>query len=234
MTKKELLETLKRSGENVNPRMTAEELRAIYDKLHVHEIPKPRTAPAPPAPAEPPAPDTPPENPEPRPEPEPEPEPETKPEPEPEAEPVIPGETSPPDSFEELKAKIAGAETPKEKKKVSKPIVESTRKKKRKGESSPDSFRIEGYVLMLLTDTVFPFALAGANNLLDKRIKIQAHELQLSETDFSKLEPLADQAADYMSINLNPIAGFLLIATFMYGNNLINVRMAMDNKTNLK
>ena len=81
---------------------------------------------------------------------------------------------------------------------------------------------------MLVADTVFPFAFAGINNLLDKRHKIQAHKLALNDKDFAKLEPLADQAADYMAINLNPIAGFLLISTFMYGNNLLTLRMQIE------
>jgi hypothetical protein len=31
-----------------------------------------------------------------------------------------------------------------------------------------------------------------------------------------------------MSVNLNPIAGFFIVAAFMYGNNLISIRMQMD------
>ena len=77
----------------------------------------------------------------------------------------------------------------------------------------------------MIVDTVFPFALSGINNLLDKRIKIQPQQLSLNDKDFEKLEPLADQAADYMNINLNPIAGFMPMAVFIYGNNLLNVRM---------
>ena len=126
-----------------------------------------------------------------------------------------------------MEDRIKTAETPKSKKKIQKPLIEKTRKKKRKGESSPDSFRIEGYILLLITDTVFPFALSGINNLLDKRIKIQPQQLSLNDKDFEKLEPLADQAADYMNINLNPIAGFMLMAVFIYGNNLLNVRMQL-------
>lgn len=167
--------------------------------------------------------------PEPEPEPEPVPEPEEEPVPEPQTEEQTEG-TTPPSDFEELMGKIETAEPPKEKKKIlpDEPIIKRSRTKKKKGQSDPDSFRIEGYILMLVTDTVFPAAFAMVNNMLDKRIKIQAHDLSLSETDWAKLEPLADQAADYMSIQLNPIAGFFLVSTFMYGNTLINVRMQMS------
>lgn len=130
--------------------------------------------------------------------------------------------------FDELQEKIEGAEIPKEKMSEGKPLFEQTKRKIKKGGSSPDSFRVEGYVLLLVTDTVFPFTLAFLNNLLDKKVKVKATDLQLNETDFKKLEPLADQAADYMSVNLNPIAGFLLVSTFMYSNNLLATRIQIE------
>jgi hypothetical protein len=231
MTKNDLIEAIKATGVDVNPRLSKDELQEIFDGLRVHETPEAEPEKEPEA------------EPEKEPEAEPEKEPEAEPEPvpgqEPEAEPEKkPGEKTeteggeiPPlkDSFDELSEKIKTAESPKAKRKIAKPLVEKTTRKKRKGESDPESFRIEGYVLLILVDTVFPFMLAGANNLLDKKLKIQAHQVQLNEIEFKKLEPLADQAADYMAINLNPIAGFLLVASFMYGNNLINVRMQMLN-----
>lgn len=218
MTKRELHDHLISNGQNVDYSLTKSELQEIYDRLIVSDPDKVKPEPAP-APAPPPAP---------APEPEPKPgehepgEPETE---ETESEPGEPGK----DSFDELAGRIKNAKVPEEKNKVKKPIVERTRKKARKGTSDPDSFRVEGYVLLLVTDTVFPFALSAINNMLDKRLRVNASDLQLNEKDFAKLEPLADQAADYMAVNLNPIAGFLLIATFMYGNNLINLRMQMDS-----
>jgi hypothetical protein len=133
--------------------------------------------------------------------------------------------------FDELLGKIGSASAPEPSTFTGeKPLFEKTRRKKKKGESSPDSFRVEGYVLLLVTDTIFPFAFAFINNALDKRVKVQADELQLADKDFAKLEPLADQAADYMSINLNPIAGFFLVAAFMYSNNLIMIRTSKEPK----
>lgn len=132
------------------------------------------------------------------------------------------------EDFEALQQRIASASAPEPQKKTRRPGVEKTTRKKKKGQSDPDSFRIEGYILLLMTDTVFPFAFAALNNMLDKRIKISAVDLQLDEKQMSKLEPLADQAADYMAINLNPIAGFFLMSTFMYGNNLLTLRMSFE------
>ena len=227
MYKNELLEAIRQSGIKVDNRMSKGELQEIYDGLHVHrtkeadidvmepeeeEIKKPEKTK-----------EKEPEEKEPE-----EKEPEEK-EPE-EKEPEEPEKKTEPSDFDELLGKIKDAEAPPKAEPIKKPLIEKTKKKRKRGESSSDSFRIEGYVLLLITDTVFPFTFAFINNLLDKKIKIDATDLQLAEKDFNKLEPLADQAADYMSINLNPIAGFLLISTFMYANNLIIVRMQKSNQ----
>jgi hypothetical protein len=218
MKKNELVEAIRANGIEANERQSKEELQSIYDKLHVHSIPE--------------------EKPEELSEEKPEelteekseelleekPEEEELPEEKPEE---VKNE------FDLLQAKIEGAEIPPSKKPKEKPLIEKTRRKKSKKETSPDSFRIEGYILLLITDTFFPFTFSFINNLLDKKIKIEASDLQLSEKDFNKLEPLADQAADYMSVNLNPIAGFLIVSTFMYSNNLLSIRMQMTSQEKL-
>jgi hypothetical protein len=132
------------------------------------------------------------------------------------------------DDFDELLGKVSGASAGQPKDKGSQPLITKEKRKRKKGESSPESFRIEGYILLLATDTAFPTILAFINNMVDKKHrKITADELRLAEKDFNKLEPLADQAADYMTVHLNPIAGFFIIATFMYANNIIAVKMEM-------
>jgi hypothetical protein len=142
-------------------------------------------------------------------------------------------ETPPPQSaqdFDELLGKIKGAEAPSpksEKKEAS--IFEKKKRKSKKGESDPDSFRMQGYLLLLATDTIFPAALSFANNMLDKKHKISVAELKLNDRDFASLEPIADQAADYMSININPIAGFFIMASFLYANNIIILKMEKNN-----
>jgi hypothetical protein len=139
------------------------------------------------------------------------------------------------DQFDELLGKISGAEAGTPKEKVVKPIITKEKRKRKKGESSADSFRIEGYILLLATDTLFPTLLAWVNNMVDKKHKkLMASDLQLSEKDFNKLEPLADQAADYMSVNLNPIAGFFLVSAFMYTNNMIVIKMTVEPLTEKK
>jgi hypothetical protein len=145
---------------------------------------------------------------------------------EPEVEPEVEAKT---DEFDELLGKISGAEAGTPKEKVVKPIITKEKRKRKKGESSADSFRIEGYILLLATDTLFPTLLAWINNFVDKKHKkLMASDLQLSQKDFDKLEPLADQAADYMSINLNPIVGFFIVSAFMYTNNMIVIKMSNE------
>jgi len=130
---------------------------------------------------------------------------------------------------DELFSKIENAEAPYDKKPTGeRALFEKKKRKIPKNQSSPDSFRVEGYVLLLVTDTLFPFTFSFLNNMLDKKNKISATDLQLNEVDFKKLEPLADQAADFMAVNLNPIAGFFLVATFMYSNNLIALKMQLQ------
>lgn len=128
--------------------------------------------------------------------------------------------------FDELLGKIKGAEAPSPKTpKGEAPIFEKKKRKSKKGESDPNSFRMQGYLLLLATDTIFPAALSFANNMLDKKHKISVAELKLNDRDFASLEPIADQAADYMSININPIAGFFIMASFLYANNIIILKM---------
>jgi hypothetical protein len=214
MTKNELLDAIRLSGADVKIRVSKDELQEIYDGLHVHQKPEPEPEPVI-EPKKKPVPE-----PEPEPEPEPVPEPEPEPEPEPVPEPAV-------DSFDDLLGKIKGADIPHSTAKPEKPLIEKTRKKRTKKESSPDSTRIEGYVLLIIVDTIFPLGMAWVNNMLNKKKRVEADQLRLAQKDFDKLEPLADQAADYMSININPIAGFFLVASFMYANNLIAIQLGI-------
>ena len=135
------------------------------------------------------------------------------------------------DDFDVLLGKISGAEAGQPKEKKGTPLITKEKRKRKKGESSPDTFHVEGYILLLAVDTLFPTILALVNNMVDKKHKkLTASDLALAEKDFAKLEPLADQAADYMTVHLNPIAGFFLIASFMYANNMIVIKMEGGDK----
>lgn len=107
---------------------------------------------------------------------------------------------------------------------MSPPLIERKTCKTKKADSNPDSFRLEGYILIMIIDTVFPHGIALLNNIFDKAHKITASQLMLDEKAQKKLEPLADQAADYLSININPVAGFMIVSALMYSNNFIYIR----------
>jgi hypothetical protein len=135
------------------------------------------------------------------------------------------------DDFDELLGKVAEAGSqPKAESKLKEPVTR-TRRKNKKGASSPDSFHVSGYILLLAIDTVMPNAMAFINNMIDKKHdKINPGDLRLSEKDMQEIEPLADQAADYLTFNLNPVAGFFIAAAFLYTNNIIAVKAGFINK----
>jgi hypothetical protein len=138
----------------------------------------------------------------------------------------------PKNDYDELIGKIEGASAPPKVEKKKKPLVERKTRKAKKGTSDPEATRIEGFILLIAVDTIFPFSLSFLNNLLDKKgKKITPQELKLDQQSFDKLEPLADQAADYMTFNINPVAGFFIASALMYSNNLINLKMVGNNLT---
>jgi hypothetical protein len=179
-----------------------EQLQEISDRLHVHVYTEEPEAPeAPEAPETPEVVETPAE------------EPETP-------------ETPENSDYDELLGKIGSATPPEPKEKKEKPLVERKVRKAKKGSSDPNATRIEGFILLIAVDTIFPFGLAFLNNMIDKKHKqIEPTELQLDQKSFDKLEPLADQAADYLSFNINPVAGFFIASSLMYANNMIVLKM---------
>ena len=102
-------------------------------------------------------------------------------------------------------------------------MIERKKRKTRKT-SKPDQFRIEGYILLMVSDTIFPNVFMFINNYFDKKNKIKASDMMLTEHQEKKLEPLADQAADFIAIHINPVAGFALVSCFMYTNNFMMLK----------
>jgi hypothetical protein len=114
--------------------------------------------------------------------------------------------------------------TQENKKGATKPLLERKQKKISKTQSDPNSFRVGGYMLLLVTDTAFPFLFSYIHNMFEKRFSMQFDELQLEEKQMDELTMLANQAADYLSININPVAGFIIMSAFMYGQNFFILR----------
>ena len=131
------------------------------------------------------------------------------------------------ESLNELEEKIKEAKGFEQTKEKSKPLVERKRKKISKTNSDPDTFRINGYILLLVVDTVFPFAFTMIHNMFEKRFRIENNDISLNDKQQKELEPLANQAADYMQINVNPIAGFFITTGLMYGANMFAFRSSI-------
>jgi hypothetical protein len=227
--KKTLIERLQNLGIPVEGlalselKILGEQYGIIKDGIIIPMNPKKSAEqPAPPAPpaSEPPAPEPP------APEP---------PAPEPPA-PEPPAPEPPKDDFQTLKDKIKNA-TPETGSDTSKKgLITISKTKRGKRQSDPDSFRIEGYVLIMVTDTIFPFAFSFVNNFFDSHVKVKGSELQLTDKQLTKIEPLADQAADYLSFKINPVWGFVIVSGIMYGSNLMILRDIKSEslKTKLK
>jgi hypothetical protein len=132
----------------------------------------------------------------------------------------------PANEFDELIGKISDSEAPRTPPSTEQPIIRRTRKKVDK-KGTAESTYLQGYILLVIVDTAYPFGLSWLNNLMDKKIKVKVEELKLTPQQFKELEPVADQAAQYLEININPVASFFLVSSFMYANNLI---MARGNK----
>lgn len=92
-------------------------------------------------------------------------------------------------------------------------------KRGRKGEKLEDKFVIEGYILLLLVDIVFPFALSMIVRIVAKK-DVQMVDIQLDDKAMKRLEPLADACAKQLSVNMSPITGFFIVSALLYAQNV--------------
>ena len=110
-----------------------------------------------------------------------------------------------------------------------KPVAELTEKPKRKTrkkKSDVPTF-IEGWILLMIIDIVLPMGISTVFNMFVKNkphLKIEASELSLQPDQQAKLEPLAEQAANHLKVNVNPVAMFFIMSTIMYTQNLFTLQ----------
>lgn len=98
-------------------------------------------------------------------------------------------------------------------------------RKRRTRKIKDEGFIVDGYILLMLIDMVMPFGLTFLFNMFisNPKKKIQPHEIGLSDEQRTKLEPLADRAAEAITIKMNPLTGFFIMSSITYGSNLLNV-----------
>lgn len=89
------------------------------------------------------------------------------------------------------------------------------KKRDKKGKAIDDSFQIEGYILLMLMDMLFPLAISFIVGFVAKK-NIKASDLQLDDEALKRLEPLADQCAKQLSVNVSPITGFFVLSGIFY------------------
>jgi len=77
---------------------------------------------------------------------------------------------------------------------------------------------ISGYMMLLIIDLVFPNVLIFAYNRI-KGTNLSATDLMLSSDQKSELEPLADEAAKSLSMEVNPMTLFLISMGTFYAAN---------------
>lgn len=85
------------------------------------------------------------------------------------------------------------------------------------------SAKITGYMLLLVVDIIVPgmliFIWKKARG--KKAENIQKSDIQLTHDEKNDLKELADQAAQQLSISMNPIAAFSITVLFMYGSKMM-------------
>ncbi len=74
---------------------------------------------------------------------------------------------------------------------------------------------IDGYMLLIITDTIFPL---GISFFMKKFLKkdVSVKDIKLTAEEFTKLEPIADKTAEYLSLNMNPLLVFALSVGSIY------------------
>lgn len=94
-----------------------------------------------------------------------------------------------------------------------------------------EPFRIEGYLIMLVLDMSFPFALCYIANMFEKndKKKISSGQISLTEDQKNTLAPLADKVAESMTFNMNPLTAFFLVSSLSYGMNIFMLKQSQND-----
>lgn len=75
---------------------------------------------------------------------------------------------------------------------------------------------VTGYILLLVLDVAIPNLLAF---LIFRKKKIDITKIQLTPKQLRELEPIADQAAKYLNLQINPLLVLIASMGAMYMNN---------------
>lgn len=96
----------------------------------------------------------------------------------------------------------------------------ATRKTRKKKE---DISYIEGYILLVVADILFPTAFVFLFNMFSKKRKIDFGEMTLTPEEEEKLQPLADKAAEHMQVKMSPVAMLGISMAVVYAQKAVGV-----------
>lgn len=82
---------------------------------------------------------------------------------------------------------------------------------------------INGAMFILLIDLLLPNVIAFGNNKLTKK-KIKASKMQMTDKQRSDLQPLADEVAKHLLVNVSPITLFVISLVGIYGINFMMLK----------
>ncbi len=90
---------------------------------------------------------------------------------------------------------------------------------------------VTGYLLLFVTNMVFPQLASFVFNTTSKKQQVDSKAIALNDEQLTELRPIADAAADYIQVKINPLVLFGVMTSVMYTSNIAeNVRP----KTRLK
>lgn len=96
------------------------------------------------------------------------------------------------------------------------PIIEVEKKprKKRTTRKSKNELQVEGAIILAVIDFAFPTAIAAVAKIIG--YQVSADSLMLDEGETERLMPYANNFAESLSLNLNPMTAFALMAALAY------------------
>ena len=91
--------------------------------------------------------------------------------------------------------------------------------------TAPKISLVRGYMILLVLDFVLPmgitFMLRKTNN--PKFNKLTARDIKLSDAEFDDLEPVADEVAKDVQLNLSPMTQLFLGMAIIYGGKILTL-----------
>lgn len=100
--------------------------------------------------------------------------------------------------------------------------------------SSESAELVQGYMLLMFIDFIFPVAISFLFNKFNTKFYVDSKDLDLTDDEFRKLEPIADKAALYLNLRLNPALLLIISLGAIYSKKCAQVQKLKPLKTTKK